>query len=169
MAAELPLGPLGADCEALLGVVDTGLLIADPDSGQVLAVNDAWVATCGIARAAALGRRQDALGLWGDERDLQRCAAALGAHGVVRDFPAVLQVRGAALHNLQHVDVAVPLQRLVAVTGVSGSGKSTLARDVLLANLQFINTRGAKPNWQGLEGIDGWPQIDRVQIGRAHV
>ena len=96
MAAELPLGPLGADCEALLGVVDTGLLIADPDSGQVLAVNDAWVATCGIARAAALGRRQDALGLWGDERDLQRCAAALGAHGVVRDFPAVLQVRGAA-------------------------------------------------------------------------
>ncbi|MBX3645392.1 MAG: excinuclease ABC subunit UvrA [Rubrivivax sp.] len=73
-----------------------------------------------------------------------------------------LQVRGAALHNLQQVDVVVPLQRLVAVTGVSGSGKSTLARDVLLANLQFINTRGAKPNWQGLEGIDGWPQIDRV-------
>ena len=80
---------------------------------------------------------------------------------VAAGMPA-LQVRGAALHNLQQVDVVVPLQRLVAVTGVSGSGKSTLARDVLLANLQFINTRGAKPNWQGLEGIDGWPQIDRV-------
>ncbi len=73
-----------------------------------------------------------------------------------------LQLRGASLHNLQQVEVAVPLQRLVAVTGVSGSGKSTLARDVLLANLQFINTRGAKPNWQGLAGIDGWQQIDRV-------
>jgi excinuclease ABC subunit A len=73
-----------------------------------------------------------------------------------------LQLRGASLHNLQQIDVAVPLQRLVAVTGVSGSGKSTLARDVLLANLQFINTRVAKPNWQGLEVIEGWPQIDRV-------
>ena len=73
-----------------------------------------------------------------------------------------LQLRGASLHNLQAVDVAVPLHRLVAVTGVSGSGKSTLARDVLLANLQFINSRGAKPNWQGLDNIDGWQQIDRV-------
>ena len=73
-----------------------------------------------------------------------------------------LQLRGASLHNLSRVDVAVPLHRLVAVTGVSGSGKSTLARDVLLANLQFINSRGAKPNWQGLDGIDGWQQIDRV-------
>jgi len=33
---------------------------------------------------------------------------------------------------------------------------------VLLSNLQFINTRGAKPKWQGCESIDGWQQIDRV-------
>ncbi len=58
--------------------------------------------------------------------------------------------------------VDIPLKRLVAITGVSGSGKSTLARDVLLANLQFINTRGARPNWQGCEKIDGWGWIDRV-------
>ena len=48
--------------------------------------------------------------------------------------PAIV-VRGATLHNLQHVDARVPLGRLTVVTGVSGSGKSTLARDVLLANL----------------------------------
>jgi excinuclease ABC subunit A len=77
------------------------------------------------------------------------------------DAPA-LRIKGAALHNLQQVDVSVPLHRLVEVTGVSGSGKSTLARDVLLANLLFINSRGAKPNWQGLDGIDGWPAVDRV-------
>jgi excinuclease ABC subunit A len=73
-----------------------------------------------------------------------------------------LDVQGASLHNLCDVDVRVPLSRLVAVTGVSGSGKSTLARDVLLDNLQFINTRGGKPSWHGCESITGWQQIDRV-------
>jgi len=73
-----------------------------------------------------------------------------------------LTINAASLHNLQHITVDVPLKRLVAITGVSGSGKSTLARDVLLSNLQFINTRGAKPRWQGCESIDGWQQVDRV-------
>ncbi len=73
-----------------------------------------------------------------------------------------LTVRGASLHNLRDIVVDFPLKRLVAVTGVSGSGKSTLARDVLLSNLQFVNTRGAKPHWQGCTAIDGWQQIDRV-------
>lgn len=73
-----------------------------------------------------------------------------------------LKLLAASLHNLQQVDVDVPLKRLVAVTGVSGSGKSTLARDVLLSNLQFVNVRGAKPHFQGCDAIEGWQQIDRV-------
>jgi excinuclease ABC subunit A len=74
----------------------------------------------------------------------------------------LLTIRSATLHNLHDVTVDLPLKRLIAITGVSGSGKSTLARDVLLANLQFINSRGARPNWQGCERIDGWGFIDRV-------
>jgi excinuclease UvrABC ATPase subunit len=44
----------------------------------------------------------------------------------VRTSSGVLEVRGASTHNLQDVDVDVPLGQLVVVTGVSGSGKSSL-------------------------------------------
>ncbi len=77
--------------------------------------------------------------------------------------PALL-LRGANLHNLQDVDLRVPLGRLVAVTGVSGSGKSTLARDVLLANVQSAlaaNKHGIKA-WSGCQSLEGWQHIDRV-------
>ncbi|WP_277049180.1 excinuclease ABC subunit UvrA [Ruania albidiflava] len=47
--------------------------------------------------------------------------------------PAVIQVRGARVHNLKNVDVDVPLGALVALAGVSGSGKSSLAMGVLYA------------------------------------
>ena len=74
-----------------------------------------------------------------------------------------LRLRGASLHNLRDIDVNVPLQRLVAVTGVSGSGKSTLARDVLLANLQgMVGVRGKLPPLFGCRELEGWQSIDRV-------
>ena len=57
------------------------------------------------------------------------------ARAVNKQTPAI-DIVGASLHNLQNVNVRVPLGRLTVVTGVSGSGKSTLARDVLYANLK---------------------------------
>ena len=87
---------------------------------------------------------------------------------------AALRLTGADLHNLRKIDVDVPLQRLVAVTGVSGSGKSTLARDVLLHNVQVAvqqrstkagrdaDDRGKRPAWSGCDSVDGYQSIDRV-------
>ena len=75
-----------------------------------------------------------------------------------------LKLLGANLHNLQGFDVQVPLERLVAVTGVSGSGKSTLARDVLLANVQSALTAksASARKWTGCLGLEGFERIDRV-------
>ncbi|MBC7214956.1 MAG: hypothetical protein H5U28_07055 [Burkholderiaceae bacterium] len=85
-----------------------------------------------------------------------------------------LRLYGAQLHNLQQLDVRVPLRRLVAVTGVSGSGKSTLAREVLLRNVhawvQQRSTRagreamdaGRAPALVGCTGLAGFESIDRV-------
>ncbi|MEU5155678.1 excinuclease ABC subunit UvrA [Glycomyces sp. NPDC021274] len=47
--------------------------------------------------------------------------------------PVRIQVRGARVHNLQNIDVDIPLRKLVAIAGVSGSGKSSLALGVLYA------------------------------------
>ncbi|MFN9014199.1 MAG: excinuclease ABC subunit A, partial [Pseudomonadota bacterium] len=78
------------------------------------------------------------------------------------DGPA-LELRGARLHNLQALDLRVPLGRLVAVTGVSGSGKSTLARDVVLANVQAaLGAGGRPPQWAGCTSLSGYELLDRV-------
>jgi excinuclease ABC subunit A len=47
-----------------------------------------------------------------------------------------IRVRGARVHNLRHLDVDIPRDRLVVLTGVSGSGKSSLAFDTLYAEGQ---------------------------------
>ena len=85
-----------------------------------------------------------------------------------------LQVHRAQLHNLNQLDAAVPLQRLVVITGVSGSGKSTLARDVLLTNVAAAvaqrSTRagrdamdkGQYPAWSGCASVSGYETVDRV-------
>jgi excinuclease ABC subunit A len=85
--------------------------------------------------------------------------------GASRGFVSSIAILGAREHNLQHVTVELPRDRLVAVTGVSGSGKSTLAFDVLFAEgqrrfldclstyvRQFIRPL-ARPEVDRLEGV----------------
>ena len=47
-----------------------------------------------------------------------------------------IRIKRAAQHNLKHIDVALPRNRLIVVTGPSGSGKSSLAFDTIFAEGQ---------------------------------
>jgi excinuclease UvrABC ATPase subunit len=57
----------------------------------------------------------------------------------VRTPAGTLPIRGATAHNLQHVDVDIPLGVLVVVTGVAGSGKSSLLHDSLPADAGVVS------------------------------
>ena len=50
--------------------------------------------------------------------------------------PGWIAVRGARVHNLKNIDVDLPRDQLVVITGLSGSGKSSLAFDTIYAEGQ---------------------------------
>ncbi|MDQ6682200.1 MAG: excinuclease ABC subunit UvrA, partial [Chloroflexota bacterium] len=83
-----------------------------------------------------------------------------------------LTIRGARENNLRDIDVAIPLGRFVAVTGVSGSGKSSLVTQILYPALaaQIWGARdrpGAHDAMEGLDQVDKVIQIDQSPIGRT--
>ncbi len=83
-----------------------------------------------------------------------------------------LVVKGAAENNLKNIDVAIPLGKLVVVSGVSGSGKSSLINDIVAKELQARLHRahvvpGKHEEILGIEHLDKAIIIDQSPIGRT--
>lgn len=83
-----------------------------------------------------------------------------------------ISIKGASGNNLQHIDIDIPLGKMVCVTGVSGSGKSTLINDTLYAYVSRELNRSSRPvsaviSIDGIEHIDKIVDIDQSPIGRT--
>ncbi|MFU8779883.1 MAG: excinuclease ABC subunit UvrA [Kiritimatiellia bacterium] len=84
-----------------------------------------------------------------------------------RRVGSVLAVRGAAENNLRHLDIDIPLQRLVCFTGVSGSGKSTLLETCIYRGLQRL--RGEPVDSPGrLDALHGGDAFAKVVLIDQH-
>lgn len=84
----------------------------------------------------------------------------------------VIKLMGARGHNLQNVDLTIPLGTFTCVTGMSGSGKSTLINDTLYPILsRHFYTTEIMPlpyaSIEGLEHVDKVIEIDQAPIGRT--
>ena len=89
-----------------------------------------------------------------------------------------LKVRGANEHNLQNVDIDIPKDRLIVMTGVSGSGKSSLAFDTIYAEGQrrYVESLSAyarqflqmmqKPDVESIEGLSPAISIEQKSTNK---
>jgi len=89
-----------------------------------------------------------------------------------------LRVRGARAHNLKNIDIDIPRNKLVVITGLSGSGKSSLAFDTIYAEGQrrYVESLSAyarqflgqmdKPDVDSIEGLSPAISIDQKTTNR---
>src|SRR5512134_3364129 len=109
------------------------------------------------------------MALWGSARKLH------SERPMAHDWIAI---RGARVHNLRDVDVDLPRDKLVVITGLSGSGKSSLAFDTLYAEGQrrYVESLSAyarqlleqmaKPDVESIDGLSPAIAIEQRTSGR---
>ena len=101
----------------------------------------------------------------------------MSARPLTANAPTHIEIRGAREHNLAGIDLRIPRDRLVVITGLSGSGKSSLAFDTLYAEGQrrYVESLSAyarqfldqmeKPDVDSIEGLSPAIAIQQRSAG----
>ena len=109
---------------------------------------------------------------------------SLDSGGIIHTYPPmmtekdIIKIRGARVHNLKNIDVDIPKNKLVVITGLSGSGKSSLAFDTIYAEAerrfveslssyarQFLGIKD-KPDVESMDGLSPAIAIDQKSISK---
>src|SRR5215467_514445 len=135
-----------------------------------------------MTRQSCIGRICQLAGYDLISESLFRTAGIISGPGPLGDQPPEMQdkiiVRGAREHNLKNVDVEMPRNSLVVITGLSGSGKSSLAFDTIYAEGQrrYVESLSAyarqflelmqKPEVESIEGLSPAISIEQKTTSR---
>ncbi len=74
-----------------------------------------------------------------------------------------IKIKGARVHNLKNIDLAIPQNKLVVITGISGSGKSSLAFDTLYAEGQRRYVESLSAYARQFLGVMDKPDVDKIE------
>ena len=92
-----------------------------------------------------------------------------------------IEIKGARVHNLKNIDLSIPRDKLVVLTGLSGSGKSSLAFDTIYAegHRRFVESLSSyarmflgqldKPDVDSIEGLSPAISIDQKTTSKTPV
>lgn len=83
--------------------------------------------------------------------------------GIAKDYHQNIIIKGARVHNLKNIDVEIPKNKLVVITGVSGSGKSSLAFDTLYAEGQRRYVESLSSYARQFMGRMNKPEVDYIK------
>ena len=180
---EPSIGLHSRDTEKLIGALDVlkengnSLIVVEHDSAIMRAAD--WIVDLGPGAGVKGGE----VIFSGTPEELWKSDTVTGEYlsgrrlvaetdRIPRRAKQTIAITGASEHNLKNVDVSIPLECFVAVTGVSGSGKSTLIHDILSRALAryFYQARvgvGTHKRIDGLENIDKVITVTQDPIGRT--
>jgi excinuclease ABC subunit A len=185
---EPSIGLHARDMQRVIGVLhrlrDAGnsLIVVEHDAQIMLAADRV------LDLGPGPGERGGKVVFYGSPDELEKCTGSLTAQylsGEKRIAPErakgartaaapehYLEIVGAAEHNLKAIDVRLPLNQFVCVTGVSGSGKSTLIEDICYRGVRKLKGRpvdapGLHHAIRGHEHIDDVVLVDQSPIGKT--
>jgi len=152
-------------------------VVVEHDPNTILSAD--WVIEIG----PGAGKKGGKIVFEGEPRDLLKAQTITGDYlsqrkkveigeKILEKPEKFLIIKGAREHNLKNIDVKIPLERFVCITGVSGSGKSTLVCDILVPALmkKFYKSKvtpGRHEKILGTQYIDKVIVVDQSPIGRT--